>query len=147
MPGNGIGGFTRVPGFQGVNHGEVLPHRRNNVRFIEPRLFPPEDPKLKKVHTVSGGNDCIAEKVYQSLVQLPVHVLGLRDQIRTEATFAGGAFEIRRDRLIFYFTYLCWNLTNSSLSNRVSGSRPVIDGARRRPDHSELDADFSTDIK
>ena len=53
-------------------------------------------------------------------MQLPVHALGLRDQIRTEAAFAGGAFEICKDQLML-FSQLGQRLVAGFLSKHRRG--------------------------
>src|SRR5271165_2847169 len=88
MRGHRIGGLPRVPGFQALKYGEVFPHRGNHKSFIEPRLFLSEDPKLEQVHPIRRGNERVVEKVDQGVVQFPIHILGLSDQLRADVAFA-----------------------------------------------------------
>ena len=80
--GHRISGFVRVTTRQSINDDEVFPHCRNHKGFIEPRSFLPEDPQLEQINPVGRRDDGIAEKVDQSVVQIPIYVLRLRDQIR-----------------------------------------------------------------
>ena len=67
----------------------MFPHRGNRQDFIEPRLFLAKDPQFEQVHPISGRNDRVTEKVDQRVVQLPIHLLGLRDQIRGDPVGTG----------------------------------------------------------